>query len=86
MKFLIEESTSLHILIPLGTKYRSQDPVFKYPYVSSTGQPTRSIPPTWGFGVRLKTSRRKKTFAQKHQTGREIFKKRRNINLISNYK
>ena len=30
MKFLIVE---LHILIPLGSKYLPQDPVFKYPYI-----------------------------------------------------
>ena len=29
MKFLIVEPSSLPILIPLGTKYSAQDPVFK---------------------------------------------------------
>ena len=31
MKFLIVEPSPLPILIPLGSKYLSQDPVFKYP-------------------------------------------------------
>ena len=30
MKFLIVEPSPLPILIPLGPKYSSQDPVFKY--------------------------------------------------------
>ena len=32
IKFLIIGPSPLPILIPLGSKYSPQDPVFKYPY------------------------------------------------------
>ena len=31
MKFSIVDSSALLILIPIGSKYSTQDPVFKYP-------------------------------------------------------
>ena len=37
--------------------------------LSSRGQPTRSGPPAWGFGVRLTTSHCKNKGVQKRHTG-----------------
>ena len=53
---------------PLGCGWGSRPPDMEVS-LEDIGQPTRSGPPAWGFGVRLATSHCKNEGVQKRHTG-----------------